>query len=167
METCAREVMSSPVTALPKGTTLGEAARILTEHGHGGAPVVDLRGEPVGMVTLFDIVVALAGLDSHPGRLGELFLASQRRWERGAEEDDREDDDDMALEVPVEDVMTPRAVLVAPGTPLTSVARTLAVEGIHRVLVRDPGGPLVGVITSLDVLRAQQGLPRPKRAAAH
>jgi CBS domain-containing protein len=159
-ETSAREIMSAPVTSLERGTSLEEAARILTERGFGGAPVVDRRGEPQGIVTLFDLVVYLSGLDRRPGRLGELFLASREKWSREHEDDDAADADDYALEASVEDVMTPHVVSVAPGTPLSAVARTLAVEGIHRVVVREGDGPALGIITSLDVLRAQQGVPR-------
>lgn len=154
----AREVMSAPVTTLERGTSLEEAARILTEKGYGGAPVVDRRGAPQGIVTLFDVVVYLAGLDRQPGRLGEQYLASREKWSREHEDDDAADRDEYALETAVEDIMTPRVVSVAPGTPLSAVARTLAVEGIHRVIVREGEGPVLGIITSLDVLRAQQGV---------
>lgn len=161
MNVCAREIMSSPVLTLERGTSLKEAARVMSEKGAGGAPVVDRRGVPQGIVTLFDVVAWLAGCPVHPGPQDELYLASRERWSRAHEDDDPADRDEYALETAVEDVMTPRLVSVGPGTPLSAVARTLAVEGVHRVLVReDDQSPVLGIITSLDVLRAQQGVPQ-------
>lgn len=159
-EPTAREIMSSPVVSLDRETTLDEAVRILTDGGYGGAPVVDAHGEPVGVISLFDIAVFLAGRDRRIGRLGPMLLASQQRIERHLEEDEEEleEDPDAALEVRVDDVMTPRVVTVTPDTPVSKVARALASEGIHRVIVKTEGGPPLGIVTSLDILRAQQGV---------
>lgn len=161
-EATAREIMSSPVVSLDRETTLDQAVQILTDGGYGGAPVVDARGEPVGVVSLFDIAVYLAGRDRRLGRLAPMLLASQQRVERGRDEalDELEEDEDEALEVRVDDVMTPRVVTVGPDTPVSVVARALASEGIHRVIVKSEGGPPLGIVTSLDILRAQSGVAR-------
>lgn len=67
-----RDIMTrSPVT-VPVDWTVEETAELLLEHRISGAPVVDARGEVVGMITrddLFKVLIALSGL----GRRGVQF----------------------------------------------------------------------------------------------
>ena len=51
----------------------------------------------------------------------------------------------------VEDIMEPNPVTVLPDTSVLEVARLLAENRIHRVLVLEKG-KLLGIITSLDVI---------------
>jgi CBS domain-containing protein len=52
------------------------------------------------------------------------------------------------------DVMQTRIVTVSPDDPLRTVQRTFVEEGIHGAPVVDEEGRVLGVITSMDLLRA-------------
>jgi CBS domain-containing protein len=52
------------------------------------------------------------------------------------------------------DLMQTRVVTVAPDAPLSSVQRVFVEEGIHGAPVVDEEGRVLGVITSMDLLRA-------------
>jgi CBS domain-containing protein len=62
----------------------------------------------------------------------------------------------------VRDVMTTRVVSVAPDTPVPELARVMLDRGVHRVLVLDPDGRPVGVVSVDDLL---QMLAHPEVAA--
>ncbi len=60
----------------------------------------------------------------------------------------------------VEDAMMPMAFSIGPDEPLESAIHLMAFEGIHRLVVLDEKSQLVGIITSMDVLRALAGFER-------
>jgi CBS domain-containing protein len=49
--------------------------------------------------------------------------------------------------------MTPALFGVAPDTPAAEVVEEMVVRKVHQLFVVDADGVLVGVVTSLDVLR--------------
>jgi CBS domain-containing protein len=53
----------------------------------------------------------------------------------------------------VADVMTAFTIAVTPSTPLLEAMKLMVADDIHRVLVLD-GGRLVGILTTMDVVRA-------------
>jgi CBS domain-containing protein len=54
----------------------------------------------------------------------------------------------------VESAMTRLLYAVRPTDPALAAIRLMAAENIHRVVVVDPQGKLVGIVTSMDVVRA-------------
>ncbi len=161
MEWRARTVMTSPVISVPREASVEEAARILTEAGISGAPVVDARGALVGVVSRFDLDAWLAGVHGRLARHGAYYAASALRWARG--DRDRDDEDEPDLEAAVDDVMTPELICVDGEAPLSDVVELMSTRRIHRVLVTDGGkatDPLLGVVTTLDVIDALAGRKR-------
>jgi CBS domain-containing protein len=59
------ERMSSPALVIDRMATIGEAARLLSEHGIHRLIVVDERGLAIGIVSALDCVRALYGLPAH------------------------------------------------------------------------------------------------------
>ncbi len=57
-------------------------------------------------------------------------------------------------EATVEDAMTHLLFAVRPSDPAMTAVRLMVVEGIHRVVVIDEHGALVGIVTSMDILRS-------------
>jgi predicted transcriptional regulator len=66
---------------------------------------------------------------------------------------------------PVADVMTAGVITVSRDAPLGTIARLMTHWKVHRVFVED-GGEIVGVVTSLDVLKwVDRALPAGSRKA--
>jgi predicted transcriptional regulator len=67
----------------------------------------------------------------------------------------------------VRDVMTPEVLTANQAEPLEEAIRRMAFEVVHRLFVLDGEERLVGVVTSMDVLRELAGFPRqPDRVLA-
>ncbi|MBI3268195.1 MAG: CBS domain-containing protein [Planctomycetes bacterium] len=179
----ASDVMSAPVTVLPQSTTLREAAAILTEGQISGAPVVNGAGTPVGVVSLFDIVTYLAGLDRPADHPGGFYGASyppvepEGSWgspSEGLEAPGTREPEDAPANAPdgpeeaggpaadpgeslrettVDEIMTPELIAVPPETRIPEVAETLWRRRIHRIFV-SKGERLLGVISTMDLMVA-------------
>lgn len=161
----AKDLMSSPVISLDTETPIPEAARTLSEHQISGALVTDHRGIPVGVVSLFDIVTYLAGLERPSGEPGGFYRSSYPRLlESEGPELLEASEEDSPETVTVGEIMSPEIISIPPETPAPQVAKTLWERRIHRIFVSDKNGPQ-GVISTLDVLGALAGAHR-KRAHA-
>jgi CBS domain-containing protein len=107
--------------------------------------VVDASGRLIGVVSKTDILHrALEGpVGSRPGsffeRLAEGFNL----------------DTDMSPESlgTVDELMSPDPITATPEEPVVTVARRMAENGIHRVIVVDRSGGPIGIVTALDALR--------------
>lgn len=154
-ETPVQDFMTSPVIVLEDGATLRDAARTLTEAKISGAPVVDHRGLPVGVLSLFDITTYLAGLDRLAGEPGGFYRQGSLRFDML---DDEAPEVEPTEETLVKDVMSPEILSVRPETPLSNVAKRLRAENLHRLFVRNERGELVGVVSTMDLLGALEKL---------
>lgn len=117
-----RDIMTTDVITLAASTTVDDAARSLTFHQVGGAPVLD-HGRIVGVVSKSDLV-------------------DPRHRATGA------------AKATVRDAMTKVVRAVRPGDPAMMAVRLMVNEGVHRAVVVDDRGKLVGIISPMDVLRA-------------
>ncbi|RPH49363.1 MAG: CBS domain-containing protein [Planctomycetota bacterium] len=151
----ARDLMSRPVRRLTASTPVRDAAAFLLRHGISGAPVVDARGDWLGVFTKTDLA-----------RHVEEALAAQRRERTLESREPILDAAGMPSEefgrTPVSDLMTLGLFTVFPESTLDEILRALVAFEIHRVFVIDERtGELEGVITSMDVLRhlAAHGVP--------
>jgi CBS domain-containing protein len=124
-ETAADLMMPNPMS-IRADATVREAIEVLTDHGFSAAPVIDEAGRPLGVISRADILV--------------------HDREKGAEQG--------AVDTtPVRDIMTPAVFSVRPGTPAAGVIEQMVELKVHRLYVVEEDGTLVGVITTLDVLR--------------
>jgi len=57
-------------------------------------------------------------------------------------------------EATVEDIMNPNVLGLYADDPAAAAAKGMADNHIHRAVVYGPGGELVGIITSMDLVRA-------------
>jgi CBS domain-containing protein len=121
-----------------------ELARILADNQISGAPVVDQQDRVIGVVSRTDLLqwCVSGGLGLGAGDL--LPTLASGRVPRGTRPDD--------LGI-VEDFMTEEAITCTADTPVAIVAKRMADERVHRVIVLDSDGCLEGVVTSLDVLK--------------
>ena len=126
--------MTSQVITVTPATTLAEFARICTEDNISGAPVMQIGGSVIGMVTKTDLIERL--IEDHPTYGGgesatQAFVHDHRE---------------------VDEIMNDVVHSVAPDAPLAEIASMMAEHKIHRVLVMEEE-KLVGIVTSLDVLQ--------------
>ncbi|MCO5171304.1 MAG: CBS domain-containing protein [Planctomycetes bacterium] len=162
----ARDVMTSPVKSIELGATLDEVVQRLADEGVTGLLVVDRNNRPVGVVSHADVVGYVAGLERGLSGAGSFYFQSEPRADRvssGPPVNLESVDDDALRAAEVDAVMTPEVIWVPDGARLPEVARTMVERGIHRVLV-EKAGTVVGIVSTLDVLRALMSEAAPRRA---
>ena len=142
-------IMSRLVECVTPDVTIEHLARILLVHGYGGLPVVDQHGRPIGVASKADLLRHLQAnadpdeslplvVDGAPGVSFELGAGYRR---------------DALRRGTVRDIMTPLALSMPADATVGRAAALMAFEGVHRVPVTDAGGCVVGLLSSLDVLR--------------
>jgi CBS domain-containing protein len=143
----AMDVMTTDVITVDPEMTVQALATLLAERGISGAPVVDARGQLVGIVSEGDLL--------HRAEIGTAYRHRQRRrswWlDHFASEAAREYIKSHARTV--KDVMTRDVVGVTEDTDLGDVAALLEAKRVKRVpVMRD--GKVVGIISRANLVRA-------------
>ena len=124
----AADLMTSNPTSLRAEATVPEAVAWLIDKGYTAAPVIDLSGRPVGVVSRTDILV-------HERERLRSAVASA---------------DDSTT---VADIMTPAVFSVTPQMPVELVVEQLLTLNVHQLYVVDEHHSLIGVISAHDILR--------------
>lgn len=136
--------MTHEVFAFAPDTSIETAARLLATRHIGGAPVVDSQSQPLGVVTLADLVDpdrTRSERDGYP-----LFY-------RITDGHTREIGDDVNVGAGrVVDVMSPFVLSIAKSATLVDAANRMIAETVHRLLVMDDTR-LAGIVSSIDLLR--------------
>jgi CBS domain-containing protein len=171
------DIMQAEVTTVSPETSVRELTRILSDRGISGAPVVTSTGSVVGVVSSTDIVRLAA--DESELRLSSTHwspLFGADAWDRSADPEDEEveplgsyflpesapplmpdwdgDNAEAAFDqFTVADIMTPVSFTVAPSISVKELADFLLRGRIHRAIVTE-NDHLVGIVTTMDVLRA-------------
>jgi CBS domain-containing protein len=146
----AKDVMNPEVLTVRVDLTVRELASFLTENQISGAPVVDLEGRLVGVVSVTDVAENDA---ERPDLAGDRSMpADVRGWENRMDSDDvrplHMESDDLL----VRDIMTPTVYTVPEDTPVATIAQAMVAGRIHRVLVTHRRRA-IGIVTSLDLVR--------------
>jgi CBS domain-containing protein len=138
----AGSVMTRDPISVEPTTDARELARVLADNDISGVPVIDLQDRVVGVVSKTDLLrwCVTGGLDED--LLGAL--GNGPRTEKKV---------DVDLGV-VEDFMSSQPLLATSDEPVTSLARRMVEERVHRIIVVNEDGCLSGIVTSLDLLRA-------------
>lgn len=159
----AKDLMSGPVRRLTVEASVRDAAEFMLRWGISGAPVEDEHGRWVGVFSLSDLarhvqdrLVKLPTVD--PKR--ERTLETREELPEGFGFEGLED-------VRVGDLMTGGLYSVFPEATLEEVVRALVVQRVHRLFVLSEKGELIGVITTMDVMRWMDERARERLAARH
>lgn len=123
--------MSSPVYTIGQHEDLSEVQRRLQGLAVSSLAVVGEAGEPVGVISLTDLIRVGRRQAGSRGKASLLTLPRKR----------------------VERRMTRDVVAVAPGDPVSAAARRMVEAHVHRVFVVDDGR-LVGILSTVDVMEA-------------
>jgi CBS domain-containing protein len=148
--------MTRQVVTLTPEMTLNEMDTVLVKRGISGAPVVEY-GRLVGVASQADVVRTLWEGQHEASKLG-AFYASPFPIPITALEYMAKDSQrigDQLVEHRVKDIMTKDPLVAHPEDPIEEVASRLVADQIHRLPVTEVGtGELVGIISSLDLVRA-------------
>jgi CBS domain-containing protein len=139
-----RDVMVAPVVTVKPSATVQEVAKLFLDRKISAAPVLDDRGQLVGIVSEGDLLHrAEAGTERH------------RSWwlERFVENDTLAAEYIKAHGRKVSDVMTPGVITASPQTPLYEVASLMEKNAIKRVPILE-NGQLVGIVSRANLLQA-------------
>jgi CBS-domain-containing membrane protein len=143
----AAELMSRHVLSVTANLRLEEGISLLVDKDLHAVPVVDEEGYPIGVLSRSDIVAHDRKKYQHlqhapwPGDVSLLGAGHAPSV------------DVSRAPLRVREIMTPVIYCVKPETPAKSVVQHMLVLGVHRLFVIGIDGSLLGVISSLDVLR--------------
>ena len=118
----ARDIVEKDFITLGPETSVREASRVMAERKHGFVIIPKPDGSPEGIVTEWDILAKVVAEGKEPSR------------------------------VRLQDIMTGSLVSVKAGDGISQVAQVMAERGIRRVVVVDPRGEVLGVITAKTIL---------------
>ncbi len=138
------DVMNRNLTTITLGSTMREAAEILSHSRASELMVIDDRGEFVGVCAEGDIIRAIMP------RFEDIMLSSGTLYETfglfmeaGNEKADH----------PIDEVVITRPIQVSSTSDVVKAAASMASEKIHRLPVVDDG-ELVGTISRADIIHA-------------
>lgn len=156
----AKEIMRRKIVAVDCRLTLQELTKVLRENDISGAPVVDETGAVLGVVSQTDLVRSRRETPT-----GEVPLYHRELDGASAALGIHFEESDSTR---VEQIMTPGAISFDQETPVEKLADAMLERHIHRVLITR-GDRLVGIVTTMDLLRAlidlQRAKPAPRKAA--
>lgn len=139
-----KEVMTSKPVAVSPTTSVRDLAEILDTNEISGVPVVDVQDRVIGVVSKTDLLHQWIHGSPNGGSSSLIELL---------EEGIRNDDLDIDLHETVDEFMSGDPVTASPEDSLTEVARRMVQERVHRVIVTDEKMRLLGIVTTLDVLK--------------
>jgi CBS domain-containing protein len=143
-EKTAADVMRRDVITVRDHWDIREALHLFEQKRISGAPVLDREGDLVGVLSVTDIARA-AEKERRSGD-SDFYKAPLAEGLPSGFHIERYD------EIPVKEVMTPLVIDALETTPVPRLAALMIDLHIHRVIITR-GSKLVGIVTSLDLLR--------------
>jgi len=144
----AEDLMVPNPISLRAEAGVTEAMMLFTEKGITAAPVIDEAGRPIGVISRSDLLIHQWEHTKHRGgSRPEYFDAPTFGTEEPA------DEGMSRTSATVAELMTPAVFAVAPDTPVHRVVNDMVGLHVHRLFVVDDAGVLVGVISTMDVLK--------------
>jgi CBS domain-containing protein len=129
------DIMRRNVVCARSDLPLGDLLDLVIDQNLGCVPIVDAAGVPIGMVTKRDLVEQLASV-VHEGVLSRLVTRSPRRSPEIAE-----------------DVMLPVVITVDEQVTVARAAAVMAEQAVHHLPIVGTSGAVVGLLSSLDIVR--------------
>jgi CBS-domain-containing membrane protein len=148
----AADLMSLNPVSIRADATLREAVLLLHDRHFGAAPVIDEAGRAVGVISRADVLAHDRETVSYARPTPEYDPRRDLTLSSGEHLPD-EFQVELVDATQVAEVMTPAVFGVRPSTPAAEVVGQMLTLDVHRLFVVDDDGVLVGVVTSMDVLR--------------
>jgi CBS domain-containing protein len=146
----AADLMVANPISLRATAGVREALALLTDKNFSAAPVIDEAGHPVGVLSRSDLLVHDREQCHKVGHAPAYFYEHEVRHGKKLPEDFEIEEVD---ESTVGDLMTPAVFSVPPDTPAARVISEMVALHVHRLFVVDKAGTLVGVISTMDILK--------------
>ncbi len=146
---CARtaaDLMVSNPISIRAEAAVAEAISLFADKRIAAAPVIDEAGHPIGVVSRSDLLVHDREHERHSAGEHDYYFAQTFE----ADDDPREG---KTHKNTVAELMTPAVFAVSPDTPVDRVVSDMVGLHVHRLFVVDDDGILVGVISTMDVLK--------------
>jgi|SRR6516165_8299784 CBS domain-containing protein len=149
--TAADLMVTNPIS-IHQDLTVREATALLIDKGFSAAPVIDDAGTPVGIVSRSDILTHDREKVDYVATAGDTYATgrSKSRVREELKEGFQVVDVDRTR---VRDIMTPVVFSVSPNYPARKVISEMLALKVHRLFVVDRTGVLIGLISTVDVLR--------------
>lgn len=125
VELTVDRLMTRDPVCIGAEASLADVADLLEDYGISGLPVIDDRGDLVGVISRTDLVRVRASLEPWSGWHGLL----------------------------VADLMSRPVVTVPPRATVSVAAELITSNQVHRLIVVDDDGTPVGVLSETDVVR--------------
>ena len=143
------EIMTKDVVCVSADVDIGVVREIMVDRAFGGVPVVDADGKPVGIISRADVL----RMERDRGETDEVNRVTAKP----------KDQDDLGLgpgfhvyepaKITAGDVMSPLVLTLHESSNVGQASALMAYEGVHRLPVVSDEGRVVGILSSLDVLR--------------
>jgi CBS domain-containing protein len=148
-EPLARDIMTAPVITVRPDLPVKDLAGLFRDQRIGGAPVVDVNGDLVGIVTEGDLMAMDADIAlPHYFELFDsiIYLESEKKFRERVEK---------ASAATVEQLMTDgdKVKTVGPDEPARAAATLMSKHRFDRVPVVDDDGSVVGIVTRHDIMK--------------
>ena len=142
-----KDVMTPDPVCADAAASLQELAELFDANEISGVPVVDAQNRLIGVVSKTDLIHRC--LEGPIGAREGMEFFDRLRIGMSPSRD--LDPNDLGV---AEDFMSIDPVTARPDELLSAVARRMADERVHRVVVVSEGNEPVGIVTSLDALKA-------------
>lgn len=135
-----KDVMTKDVVVVKQGTSLAEAARMLTEHRVSGLPVVDVDDKLIGVLTEADFIAAM-DISSDPviKSMFDMIIRKNRPKKR--------------MGTIVDDLMTKDPVTTSEDDTLQKAIELMDKNQVKRLIITDAQNQVKGVVSRPDLMR--------------
>ncbi len=146
----AAELMSAPAVVAEETATIREVAELMLTKNVGAAPIVNAKGEAIGIASDGDLLFRVRD-DGRRAWWLAMLVEGSGADEAFAAHRDR----------PVREVMSAPLISIGPRTTAPEIAETLLVHQVKRLPVIEDG-QVLGVVSRTDLLAVVESIPKAR-----
>ena len=149
---CVRDAMQHDVVAVGPQDSIHDALHSFIDQQLSALPVTNHESRCIGVISVTDLVRMMHELVeelSDPTRINAVLTKWLNKNVVDVETDRRK----------VATLMSDQVVSVAPDCSLTEAAQLMLEHRVHRLPVLDEQHHIVGIVSTMDILRASVGSP--------
>lgn len=147
------DIMTKDVLYFYEDESIFDAITQMTEKNISGAPVLNRKGELVGIISTTDIVEFLnIELDLKPKNMRSVWSLILYSLKKLAEIEKIKHVKDLMKMTKVKDLMSKDVYAISPNTTILEAAEMMNEKDVSRLPVID-NGKLVGIVTKGDIVR--------------